>query len=131
MTLTCYLIVLMEEILRHWGWKKKLANKLPINWCRISSINSFCASVGLGVSFHNPCTTRFHPIIIFSPTNKIHYPTVLLVQSHTNSIFRKYPPPLLPFFFKVLGSANLSGVQFFFYVFFRIQPVMAYKIIFK
>ena len=34
------------------GMEKKLtANKLPINWCRISSITSICASMGLGVSF--------------------------------------------------------------------------------
>ena len=34
------------------GMEKKLTvNKLPINWCRISSITSICASMGLGVSF--------------------------------------------------------------------------------
>ena len=102
------------------GMEKKLtANKLPINWCRISEPSPVSAHPwGWGV-FHNPCTTRYNPITI-SPTNKIHYPTTVLVQSHTNSIFRKYPPPLLPSFFKVFGSANLSGVQSFFYVFFRI-----------
>ena len=37
-----YLILLMEEILHHLGCIKlqKEWDKLPINWCRISSINS-------------------------------------------------------------------------------------------
>ena len=105
------------------GMEKKLTvNKLPINWCGISSTTSICASVGLGVSFIILVPQDFIQSLFFLPQTK--YTTLLLslslVQSHTNSIFCKYPPPSYLFFFKVFGSANLSGVQFFFYVFFWI-----------
>ena len=38
----CNCVLLMEEILHHLGCMKpcKKLDKLPINWCRISSINS-------------------------------------------------------------------------------------------
>ena len=39
---TYTVLLLMEEILHHLGWLNpyKSWNKLPINWCRISSIHS-------------------------------------------------------------------------------------------
>ena len=39
------ILLLMEEILHHLGWLKpyKYWNKVPINWCRISSIHSTMA----------------------------------------------------------------------------------------